>query len=735
MALALTTGAARADRPTLRALPLRGAPPVIDGRVNDAAWGGAAASDRFVERKPRLRGAPPVQTRFRVVFDRHALYFLVECRDDHPDEIRGLTLTRDSFNVFRDDAISLKLDVERDGRTTLGFVTNPAGARMDYRGINESDFRVEFDSVWQVATTRDQKGWIAEFRLPWAALGIDPRSPPAEIGLNLSRDHPRRNATYDWALMPPPFSAISASLYGRMTGLDALAALAAGEPTAGSALPSGRLAVVPHLSGGFRHTPGDDGDRLEPVYNAGLDLSARLGGSWRAQVTVNTDFAQVDLDDQVINLDRFGLFLPEKRDFYLNDLEVFVFGTGRRSQLLHTRRIGLRSGQPVSTLAGVKLVGRPVEALRVGLLQVTTRPSDDEPWTSWLVARGLIELGHGSNLGVMLTHRQSMEAEGDRNIAVGLDGAWRAQNTPLLIEGFALLSFTGDGAGEAAAATGGTTVTGGGDKPAPGAQLRIAWRDELVRPSLRYAWYDGNLRTDLGFFRRVDVHEGEAGLTVEPRIGKAGLEKLTIAATGSVTASGDASELLDWATALSVALAWEDGFRLTAAGGYGSQTVGADFTVGDHTTISKGVYEGGHATVGFSTPSVWRVSAGVDGTWRQYFDGTLVSVVGSLTVRPTTLLRVEAGGGWDFATFDDDRPSFHSGIVNGRVSLGFTPDLGLSVFGGWSHLAELLQVQGRVRWSWLPGSDLFLVYQLDLDANDGRPMFQSLVLKATAHWP
>ena len=728
MALLLALPAAAQERPSAEAARTSAAP-TVDGALDEPLWRDCPRSEAFVERKPRLRAEPPVRTVFAVCYDQRALYIGIWLDDDHPDEILGLTRTRDSFTMFRDDAISVKLDPALDGRTTLGFVLNPAGARMDYRGIDESEFRVEFDTVWEGAAQTSASGWTAEMAIPWEALGIDPNNPPSEVGLNLSRDHPRRNATYDWALMVPPYSPISASRYGRLRGLDGLRTSTGADIATQE---SGVWALTPHVSGGFRRSEG----HTTEVFNVGIDASG-LGGGWRGQLTANTDFAQVDLDDQVVNLTRFGLFLPEKRDFFLTDLEVFTFGTSGRAQLLHTRRIGLGpEGEQLSILAGLKLVARPLDALRVGLLEVVTRPGDVAPWTSSLIARGVVELGGGSNVGVILSHRQSLDVEDDRNTAIGVDGAWRGKDIPILLTAFAMMSLTGADAGDQPSATGGRSTTLDPDEPAPGAAFSVSWRDELVRPTLRYAWFHEGLRADLGFFRRADVHEVDASVTVEPRLGRAGIEKITIDLNGDLVATGAADDLLDYGASAAATLSWEAGYWLGIEGVFANKTVQSAFTVGEDTPVSEGAYDSASASIFFGTPGVYPVSFEVVGSWGQYFGGQLLSANAAVTARPAALIRIEAAGSWAWATFgDDSRPDFHSGVVNGRVTLGFTPDLGLSVFAGWNHIAGLAQLQSRLRFSYLPGSELYLVYQLDLDADNGSPQFQSVVLKATVHWP
>ena len=734
MGLALTSRVLHAEpsRPTIRAAFTESAP-TIGGRLDEALWESAPAGSDFVERTPTLRGEPPVRTTFRVLFDAHALYFGIDCRDDRPDAIRALNRQRDGSAIFRDDAISIKIDPTLDRRTTLGFGMNPIGARIDYRGIDESDFRIEYDMVWQGAAKRVDGGWQAEFRIPFAALEIDPAAPPSVVGLNLSRDHSRRTATYDWSLMPPPFSPISASLYGTLEGLEELPAILA-ERGADDGHLVRSLAVIPYARTGFRQQR-DDPTRSfeeEQLFNGGVDVIAEIGRT-RGHVTVNTDFAQVDLDNQVVNLTRFGLFLPEKRNVFLQDLEVLSFGRPQEAQMLYTRRIGLdETGGQIPILAGAKVVGRPADDLRFGLLQMTTQPEAGRPWTSNAVGRALLELGGGSNAGMMLAHRQSLEDSEDRNLMMGIDGAWRGRDIPMLVQTFAMGSLTGPNAADPAVATGGLGRDSV-DRIAPGAGFSAALRDSLFQPRVGYAYYHPELRGDLGFFQRVGIHRADATFEVEPRIDRAGLSKLELIASGQMIADAAADQLLDYNVSAETQLTWNAGFDLGVVGTHQVETVQAPFTVGRTTTIVPAEYRMWLVTIFGNTPATYPISAAAFFTGRDFYDGRLLEVDGSVSWAPATLLRLDVGSRYDRVTFEE-LDDFDSLVLNGRVNLGFTNTIGLRLFTGYNLLGDVLQLQSRFRWRYAPGSDLFVVQQVNLNDDTWTPVLASVIAKASYRW-
>ena len=702
----------------------------VDGRLDEDAWKKAARNSNFVERKPRLGQAPAERTEFAVRFDGAALYVAVWCFDRQPRTIRAKTRQRDSFAIFRDDAISLKIDPGHDHRTTHGFALNPGGARLDYRGVNESSFLVEYDALWQGAARRTPLGWTAEFRIPFVALGIDPRTPPRRIGFNLSRDHSRRNATYDWALLAPPFSPVAASRYGHLEGLHRLPALLKGQALAGGS----RFALVPYVLGGFRQARDAGSLETDGVFNAGLDARAVLGGGFRMQATINTDFAQVDLDEQVVNLDRFGLFLPEKRDFFLRDVETFNFGRSEHAQLLYTRRIGLFSGEEIPLLGGLKLVGRPSSRTKIGLLQTITRAEASRPWESQSVMRGRYEFGAGSHAGLMLTHRQSLEQTADdRNSAVGLDGAWRGKKRPILVEAYAMLTMTGARASDAASAVGQPKPSA--DKPAPGAGGTVFWRGRLIRPYVQYAYCHRDLRADLGFIKRVGVHDIVSGIEIEPRIERWGIEKIIAEVYGGAVIDL-AGELLDWSAVASLSLRWDAGFNLSFIGQRLVETVQAPFSPAPNATINAETYRMNYLQAVLITPSVLPVNLELYLTLRDYYGGAMLIFRGVVEARPTRLFRFELGAEHSQARFSNDPASnFHTSIINGRVGFALTSDLQLDSYAAWNSLARLVRLQSRLRWRYRGGSDIFLVYQHDLDESAKKTLFQSLQLKVTFRWP
>ncbi|MCA9518472.1 MAG: carbohydrate binding family 9 domain-containing protein [Myxococcales bacterium] len=718
-------GAPRVREVKLARVGLATTPPTIDGRLDDAVWGEAPAFDDFVERSPVLRGAPVEHTAFRLLADNDALYVGVWCDDSQPAAVRGRTTERDAMALFDDDAVSVKIDPTRSRRALLGFVLNAAGGRMDYRALEDTVWQIEVDLVWEGAVARTDGGWTAELRIPWTTLGVDPASAPPVSGFDLTRDHSRLHATYDWALIAPPHQPIAASQLGALEGLPAV--LARARPASSRAT----WALLPWALAGFDQPGGED---ARFVGDAGLDVEADLGGGFAGTLTLNTDFAQVEVDDVTTNLDRFDLFLPEKRDFFLRDGDLFNFGESGWASLFHSRTVGLTAQDEATELpilAGVKVGGRTPGGLRLGALSVLTRPAHDVPWRLDSVLRVQQAFDNGSALGVMGTWRQPLEGDGGRNIAAGVDGTWSDEGDPLLVRTFLATTIDDPApvAGDDIARDAVVDIAG---------HLDVRWRGELVRPRLGYAWFGPRLRPALGYFERTGIQNAYGELAVVPRLGALGIETLTLAATGAVVLTAPGSDLLDWSSEAGAQLDWEAGYWLGVFGGVGELTVEEDFTLGADHAVLAGVHRQDRVQIEAGTPTTEAVSAQVSVERRAFFGGGAWTLTGSFVARPGTWLRAQLDAQAAFIALpvpDAGDDAFVAPTMNLRLSSGLTRDLELAMFAGWSGLEDAVSLQARLRWTFAPGDDLFAVWELRLDDETGVASHHSFIAKVALRLP
>ena len=339
-------------------------PVPFDGRLEGPTWAGADSITDFRQREPVQGAAASERTVVKVVRDAAALYIGVRASED-PRQVRSSELRRDA-DLSGDDNVELLIDSFHDRRGAFVFGTNPNGAMWDAQLVDLDDLNEDWNGIWDVVVVRDATGWTAEFRIPFRTLrfrgGDDLR-----FGFNVRRFIRRRNEQDLWRS------------WGRAEGLYQL--LNEGELASLGALDRPRdLEVYPFvLTRAIEPEHDSTGARIRGGFvggKAGLDAKLAVSPTLTADLTAGTDFAQVEADQQVINLTRFPFFFPEKREFFLESSGLFDFGTPGRVQVLYSRRIGLDStGGVVPIVAGGRVYGR-AGPWRLGLLDTRTGGAD-----------------------------------------------------------------------------------------------------------------------------------------------------------------------------------------------------------------------------------------------------------------------------------------------------------------------------------------------------------------------
>ena len=414
-----TGSAGRSGRATIVVTP-----PVIDGRLDDDAWRNATVFTDFVQREP-VEGNPiSERTEVRIVTDGQALYVAAWLYDREAslivpsEKIRDVTLTNSDYFAFI-------LDTYHDKQNGFLFGTTPSGVEHDAQVIREGEgggvfsagqnraqagsmggINLNWDASWTVKTSQDGEGWYAEFRIPFSTIRYGGGASQT-WGFNIMRGIRRRNEEAFWSRVSRQFSITRLSQAGTLEEL---------------AVPSQRIATLtPYVLGNSGRNFATQSN-YKTTGEFGADAKYGITPSLTLDLTYNTDFAQVEVDEQRTNLTRFPLFFPEKRPFFLENAGVFAAGTPQAVDLFFTRRIGIDSlGQPVPILGGGRLTGR-IGGLTIGALQMVTGEQNGVEGNSYTVLRALREISARSRVGVMAVQRQRVGDAGDHNRVVGVDG-------------------------------------------------------------------------------------------------------------------------------------------------------------------------------------------------------------------------------------------------------------------------------------------------------------------------
>src|SRR5437773_774359 len=512
------SGGRRASSATIRATLIR-APVTLDGRLDEPLWATADSIDDFRQREPHEGSPATERTVVKVAHDADALYVVVRCYDSNMRGVRASQLRRDA-DLSSDDNVRLLIDSFDDRRSAFVFATNPNGALWDAQFSGVDDLNENWNGVWEVAVSHDSAGWTAEFRIPLLALRFRGGT-NTEFGFNVRRFVRRKNEEDLWRSSGRAQGIYHLDNEGAITDL-------------GDLRRPHDLELYPYALGRAVETEHDSvgGPTKDGYFSGKGGVDAKLGitPTLTADLTVNTDFAQVEADQQVINLTRFPFFFPEKRQFFLESSGLLDLGTPGRVQLFYSRRIGLdTSGAPVPILTGGRLYGR-LGPWRVGLLDAQTGGGED---ANLAVVRVQHDLFDRSFVGAIATLRSGAHGAGVAR-AGGLD-----IDLPLVVHGSNLEPKL--------------WIAGSQTPGVPGTAL--AWRLSTDNPNDLFDNFvslyhiDRGFAPPLGFVRRTGIWETTGHTNFMPRPHAFGLRQLDFKlipewdiiadATGSLGRSGD----------------------------------------------------------------------------------------------------------------------------------------------------------------------------------------------------
>jgi hypothetical protein len=514
----------------------------LDGHCNERAWTEADSLVDLWQREPSAGSPATEHTVVRVVQDSEAIYIGIRADDDAPRLIRATELQRDG-DLTVDDYVTLMIDSFRDHRGAFLFRTNPNGAMWDAQLTGFEDVNEDWNGIWDVATSRDSGGWSAEFRIPYRTLRF--HTGETTFGFNIQRFVRRKNEEALWRSWGRTEGLLQLLNEGELAGLAPLR-----KQHDVDVRPYGltRAATPEYGLDGVAQVAGDVSAK------AGLDAKTAVLPTLTADLTINTDFAQVEADREVINLTRFPVFFPEKREFFLESSGLFTFGTPERAQLFYSRRIGLdTAGVPVTILGGVRMYGK-AGPWAIGAIDARTGKGEE---ANDLILRVKHDLLQRAYVGGIVMHRSGPGLALGAEKAAGLD-----VDLPLVLGGRNL---------EPSFWIAGTQVPGVAGTPK-------AWRvatdypNDLFDNFVSLYRIDAGFTPSLGFVRRTGIWETTGHIDFMPRPKVLGIRQLDIEIPSWDIIADEAGSPLrsrDWQTA---EFEW--------------RPLGGDFQNGDHFEIN-----------------------------------------------------------------------------------------------------------------------------------------------------
>lgn len=661
-------------------------PPVVDGSLDDNAWRTAPVANGFVQAEPR-QGEPATEaTEVRVVYDDTHLYVGVFCEDSSGmHDLRVRDLRRD-FDETTDDFFGIAIDGVRDGRSAMVFRVNPRGALRDQQTVDGGLADVDFDAVWYARTARSDRGWSAEIAIPWGSLRY--RAGEDTWNVNFQRLHRRKNESSGWSPWPRVMLPFRMDYAGRLTGL---------VPPP----PSRNLRLQPYVVGDASRADAATGQHLREGAKIGADVKWAVTPNTVLDLTVNPDFGQTDVDRQVVNLTRFSVFFPERRQFFLENRGVFFSGNGGRLEPFFSRRIGLDdAGEPIPIRAGGRFTMRSA-GHAFGALAVAQGGDGTE--SNFGVLRYVRNFAGQNRLGGLVSARH--DRGGASNLVAGVDGFWRFTSTAFA-RGTMTRSTTSGRGGEglggfiwvANDANWGymgyisELVTAGYD-----ARSGFVVRNDYVRvsPAMTLDWRP---RWRPHFVRRI-----QPGFTLEHFVDPRG---------GTVQEG--------FISLRPFTLQFENGGQLQYAALPNWQRPRTTFRPVPGVEVAAGAYDYLRHSITLQTDPSARMAARIEGQVGGYFDGQLDTWRGVLQATPEP--RVAFSADYTINRLREvglSRATLTTHLLGVETRLATTPRLQLISFVQWNTVARQLTANARLAWEYRPLSFFTIVYN-DRAPVDGR---------------
>ena len=687
--------------------------PEIDGALDDAVWAGAPVVTEFTQQEPNEGEPATERTEVRILNDGSNLYFGVRAFDSAPDQVIATEMRRDGDQILEEDSFQLILDTFRDSRSAYMFVVSPLGAQLDQQVSDEGgrDRRAsggainrDWDAVWSASAERTSDGWVAEIAIPLVNLRF-PEAEPQEWGINFMRNIARKNEQVFWAPIPVEYALTRVSLAGSLSGLESLS--------------RGRdLRIKPYVSGGARRQLDDGITDDSSQGDVGVDLKYGVTASLNLDVTILTDFAQAEVDNEQVNLTRFPLFFPEKREFFLENAGLFNVGstssTGRIADLFFSRRIGITSDGNVPILGGARLTGK-VGRNNIAVMDLQTDDAFGAEGENFLVTRYSRDVLERSQVGGLFINKESGDGHFNRTYA--------ADMTLALTPAFTLEGFV---AGTETAELSGDNL---------GIHARAGYLDQSWRTYVEYSDFDDNFNPEVGFVPRIGMKRSKFHVEYNPRPGILGIRMMS-PMNYIMLITDQTGRLVSRHHHNMIGTNFENGASFVVQYNRYFERLDEPFRVSG-VQVDAGDYDFWDWQFTFSSNPARRISYNAAYSPQKFWNGDRTDMSAGLGVRVTSQLATSVR----FSRNDVELPGgeFQADIGSMQLDYAFSPRMSLRTLTQYNSSSEQWSTSARFRYIYRPGSDIYIVYddvRRDLENLPSTPFVdeyqdQRLIVKMT----
>jgi len=675
----------------------------IDGILDEPAWQESPSIDNLVQVEPYPGEPPSENTRIWLAYTTDALYIAVRCEDSMPEQIVATDMSRDAmlkdFDHGFADLIEIVLDTYHDHRNAYYFATNAAGALVDGRITENQEASMDWDGIWNVRIHRDGNGWSAEFEIPFKTIGFNPGI--SEWGFNISRYLTRKRETSRWASPSLDVQLHHAVRAGTITGLRNLSQGVG-------------LDIKPYGITGFTRDIYRE-DLYEADYDGGFDIFYRITSNLVSSTTINTDFAETEVDTRQVNLTRFPLFFPEKRSFFLEDAGIFDFAKSGGQEgppdmnmggdliPFFSRRIGLVRGNEVPIRIGQKITGK-IGRFDIGLLDVQTGRLDaaDNP-DGYDIASKNLSVGRVKGNFLSQSYIGAMFTNGDptgmnSNQMAGIDFKLATSNFLDRNKNLSLMLF------------GSRTFTTDLDDKNNAYGGIIAYPNDFME--LEYKWINigENYNPALGFVPRTGVRISSVTAEVAPRIGAWGIRQIDFQVEyqdyfNIAQQDWESKELKIFPMRMKL----ESGDMIGYDYAWSEEQLFEPWTINyrNGITLPAGTYTFGAHTFVFMTSQARPFSVRTMSGTGSFYSGSRhwfnADFVWKKDLHLTTSL------GWNQNWIRLPEGDFETSLIMYKLDYSFTPFITLANFVQYDTDSRNIGLQSRLRWIMQPGNEFFIV--------------------------
>lgn len=679
-----------ASEPTVRALKIR-QPISIDGELNEPEWKEYQPVTIFTQREPQEGKSASESTEVRVLYDENYLYIGFICFDSEPDKVVSNEMRRDA-ELKDNDYFEVVLDTFHNHRNAFYFSVNPLGAKRDALirdgGTHENS---DWDGIWLAKARRSKQGWLGEIAIPFHTLRFDKRNIRA-WGVNFGRHIARKREEAFWAPLLRDYGMsanLNAAYFGHLTGLESLSQ-------------QKKYQIMPYLIGGGKKI--DQSHSLDSSGQMGLDLKYSLTSNLTTDLTINTDFAQVEADQEQFNLTRFSLFFPEKRSFFLEDADIFLVGEkvsaddSPETVLFFSRRIGLsNNGKEIPLIGGIKITGKE-GSYDLGFLNILTdrvaykngNEFTNIEKTNYSVFRVKRDLFNKSTFGAMLLSKDSLDSS-DYNRSAAFDFNL-AFGRFFRMAGYGAKTFTPGLRGKDWASF-----------------LDLVYESDSFSLSMLYQDIGKNFNEEMGFISRAGIRKIRTNLSFRPRPGILNIRKSFFFNKFIYVENSQGkveTKYIQWGNQN----VFQNGGSFFWGFVQNYEYLYYPFEIKRNVFIPPGGHNFNQFKMTIETDQSNDISFNSSFVKGNYYNGRLFSVNSTASLKASRNFSMEIIYNRNQFDFPVNAGKFNVNILASRIVYAFSPDLFVKAYIQWNDNEKLYKSNFHVRWIYKPGANVYFIY-------------------------